>query len=293
MTEDFIEERLSTTLKALASQIFPDEESFSVPSRVSDEEPGCGTLIRSSGHGTPRPKPSSQRKWRPPTRRIGAVVLGLGLVGIGTGIAAAAGAFGPVHPPRLTAGTAMDLINPVDNYTAPGQVTRYQGSGPDGASFTVVSASSHPNSGCIKIVITAAPKTKTRSIPGGCTKQGNVNAPTPTTSVPSTSTYGMDNFPWRSSSGTTYTIWYGQGPLGTVSVHLERNIARGPVPRYQTLGTNVGANKRWFAIAIPPGDSIAFYDAAGHVIDRAATGARPGGPRMCIAKTTPTKLIPC
>ena len=157
------------------------------------------------------------------------VVIALGLGGAGTGIAAEAGVFGPTTPPKITFGSARGLMNPADNYNAPGEVTRFVGRGPDGTTFTVVSASSHPNSGCIKLVLTAPPTTQDRSIPGGCEARGNVSVPAPTTSRPSTSDYGMNNFPWKSPHGEMYTIWYGQGPPGTVSIHLVRTVAPGPV----------------------------------------------------------------
>ncbi len=234
----------------------------------------------------------ARRPWNRRLHALATIGLAVALAGAGTGIAAAAGAFRPTRPPKIRFGTAEHLMEPRYGYNAPGEVTRYVGAGPDGATFRVISASSHPNSGCIKLVITAPPSTHDRSIPGGCQARGNVKIPPPPTSRPSSHDYGTSTFRWTSPTGSSYNVWFGFGPSGTISVGLEKNVSQGPVPRYKAVARRMLARTRWFAIAIPTGDSMAFYNAAGKVITREDTGVEPGAPQACFTRKA-NRIVAC
>lgn len=222
--------------------------------------------------------PQSTSRWRRLGRRARLVLVGtvaIGLAGAGTG-SAAAGAFSPPRPVKVTYGSAQTLLPP--RGFAPNEVIRYVGPGPDGFILTVVSASSHPNSGCIGLVIAkrTAPSND-QAITGSCMASGNVNRPLRTTSRPWTTDYDDAQYGWKSPTGTTYVIWYGKAPAGTVAFGVVGLVAgNGPRP---VLGRKYQTRDGFYALAIPHklGDAVGFYNASGQVFTTVGGTAGHGG----------------
>lgn len=268
MTEDLLEQRLSFALKALASEVFPSEVTAGV---VAPSE----LVPALDGGGTTGPQRRRRSWWSSPARRLGVIGLVVGLGGAATGIAAATGAFTSGPHPAPTYGAAKGLTGPTGN--APGEVVRFVGPGPDGVTLKVVSASSHPNSGCIGLVISAptAASPDNRAVTGSCTASGNVNEPPPTTSKPSSTDYDQVPYTWTGPTGRLYVIWYGTAPAGTTAVGEVGQARSGPPP---ALGPKTPTSNGFYALAIPKklGVGVGFYDAAGQVAS--SEGGTPGHP---------------
>lgn len=270
MTEDLLEERLSSALKTLAAEVFPADsaEGFAAPAEL---DPATANRTRSQTVGR------RDRWWSTPARRLGVIGIVVGLGGAGTGIAAATGAFAPGPHPAFTYGAASGLTGPTGS--APGEVVRFVGKGPGGVTLKVLSASNHPNSGCIGLVISepTAASSGNRAITGSCTASGNVNEPLPTTVRPSNTDYDQVPYTWTGPTGIHYVIWYGMAPAGTTAVGevgLDQSRA------YPALGPKIPTSGRFYALAIPKklGVAVGFYNAGGAVITSEGGTPGHGGP---------------
>jgi hypothetical protein len=241
-----------------------------------------------------------ESRWR--GKRL--AVLGAAMLGVGvgaTGIAAAAGAFvsttrPPQRPPLATGtvltrpqgipiGKARGLTLSTDGYSAPNEVIRFTGPGPDGTTFTVVSASTHPYSGCTKLVVTSPPATRDRSISGGCSAAANVNRPLPTTSA-TDQHYGTSHAVWRSSPARSTLVWFGQAASDAtlVKVFVAPSWSA-PYKQVVSVKTSLG----WFAVsfAVPRGDiyTVKEYGADGRVITTLG-GSSPLGGKSTLPSST-------
>ncbi len=232
------------------------------------------------------------------SRAVRLVVCVVATFGVGAGaagIAAAAGAFVPTPPPphlpplatgRATPqpgafpiGNARGLTLPTDGYSAPNEVVRYHGVGQDGATFTVVSASTHPYSGCLKLVVTDPPTTRDRSISGGCHAAGDVERPLPSTST-SERDYGTTYTPWRRSGSRTTFVWFGQ--VARDAAYVAVSVAtRWSSPR--TRVASVRTSHGWFALAFSVTSRQIYtfdeYAADGRRVGSAG-GSSPLGPKL-------------
>lgn len=188
-------------------------------------------------------------RWRRP---VIIVAVALGTSGLGAGIAAAVGAF----TPSTGYGPAQQLLTPTRSVA--GAITRFVGRGPDGAVFRVVSASSHPSSGCVAVWVTDRSSTATlnRELGGGCMAAGTVGKPAAGTARSTTKNYPIAVVPWRSPSKQVYTVWIGRAPAGTSLVVSTTPSSNG------AAGSAVTPQARWFAAAVPSGGCLTFYGVA-------------------------------
>jgi hypothetical protein len=254
-----IEQRLSASLKSLAAEAIPDEPVGCPWSELTGFQfANCEPPFTDAA--------SAPSSW---TNRIkGFAVLGviLGLAGAGTGIAAATGAFTPGPHKPSAYGSAIGLASPAGR--APGEITRFEGTGPAGVKLVVVSASSRPDSGCIGLIIAthASPARDVRTTAGSCTASGNVSNASPTLSTGSTPDYGLAQYEWTAPSGVAYVIWYGMAPRDATSV-AEVSTVGGTVHN-PLSSSRATPNGGFFALAIPKklGTAVGFYNAAGEVI---------------------------
>lgn len=281
MTPDTFESRLADGLKGMATALAPDVPHAADGNALSGSSTSAGTPATNNGSGS---LGSRQSPWlrRIPSRRTGlAAVAAIIVAGGGAGIAAAAGAFQRTRPPAIAWGAERGLITPSDNYTAPGEATRYIGAGPDGMRLTVVSASSHPNSGCIKLEITDPTTSTGVNIPGGCIDVGNAKVSQPTTNAPSNSDYSSSEARWTSPSGMNYKIFFGLGPDKATSLAVVQSIGgnSGEPTNYRQIGGRLQTQNGWFAVAVPSVGrySVALYNTTGQIIGRLGSGAAFGG----------------
>lgn len=275
MTDDVFEQRLSTALKTLSTQAIPDE-AFDA-SDLIEWDPlaeDLGVALRGVASATTR-RPLRGRRG---TRGLTAVVLVLGLGGLGTGIAAAAGAFTEFgHPPTPqeqhteAVGTALVApargnLSPTGHWTATNVKTRLTDAGPDGSTVILQTSSSNAHNGCLHLLVTSPTRP---SGPGivTCSEQYTATHPW-TTTTPSTD-FGSGTQPWTSPTGAAYVIVFGQAPPGTSSAKL----IDGRTGEVVTGDESVSG--RFFADPVPQslrhsGDQIVFYNATG---DRVGTSA--------------------
>lgn len=105
---------------------------------------------------------------------------------------------------------------------------------------------------------------------------GNVNEPQPTTSTESTTDYDDAEYGWTSPTGTTFAIWYGMAPAGTVAFG-QVGLVTGDDPR-PILGPKHQTTNGFYVLAVPnkPGDAVGFYNVSGEVFTAAGGGVTHG-----------------
>jgi hypothetical protein len=99
-----------------------------------------------------------------------------------------------------------------DHYSVPGEVTRFRGKGPAKSKLTVISALGTNHVTCIKLVVTDRPAVRSRSVPGVCSppsRKGHVF-------------YAFWTYRWKSPSGHTYLIYF-----GNAATTVERLVGNG------------------------------------------------------------------
>lgn len=275
MTEDLFGQRLSTALKTLSSKAIPDE--IRCVAELLDWDPLADDLS-SFPSVTVTVAPRRSMHARRGARGLTAVVLALGMGGLGAGIAAAAGVitqFGH-HPTAREAYTesvgtrlvapARGTLSPTGHWTATNVRTRLTVPGPDRSTISLQTSSSDAHDGCLHLLVT----TPTRpSGPGvvTCSEQYTATHPT-TTSTPST-TFGSGYQTWISPTGDGYLVLFGQAPSGAVSAKLV-NGQTGAV-----ITGNEPISGGFYADPVPQKvlnkhDELVFYDATGNRVGRSA-----------------------
>ncbi len=244
MIDELTERRLTEALRAAVATL-PSEP----PTSWADARARRPEL----GYQAPEPPRKGRR------RRVGlAIAVVGGLVGAGTGIAAAAGVFSAPTPKEVW-GAAYNLTLTA-NWTQPTEATRVVAPGPDGATL-LVGSSSVPQGTCEALAV-SEPGSKPTIAGSLC--QGSVH--TSTTSRQRRS-YSTSTAAWTSPTGTQYAISFGQGPPGTTSVAFVSSSGI-----HLVTGTASGG---WYVIAVPSddigrGNAVTFYAATG-----ASLGTRP------------------
>ncbi len=199
-------------------------------------------------------KSPAWRRWSGRSIAIGTVV---GLVALGSGIAAAAGAFSSPPPVSEVWGPAHNLTQTA-NWTQPTEVTHVVASGPGGTTL-LVGSSSGMHGTCEALAAKRSGEAKAMIVGFSC--QGGVNTLDPTATIPgTTSTYSETTHGWTSATGTQYAMSFGQAPAGTASV------AYGDASS-TALVTGTVSNG-WYVIAVPASDlgqgkAVRFYSQSG------------------------------
>lgn len=275
MTEEHFERRLSIALRSLSTEAFPDE-AVDI-SELIDWDPlteDADFVVEDATSPSTR-RPEGGRRG---ARGLTAIVLALGIGGLGTGIAAAAGAFTafghsltPQEQRTAALGSALvasarGTLSSTGHWTAPNVRTRITDSGPDGSTVTLQTSSSNAHNGCLHLLVTSPTRS---SGPGTvtCSEQYTPTHP-PTTTTPST-TFGSGATPWTSPTGAAYIVVYGQAPAGTTTAKLINE------PTGNVITGDEPVSGRFFADPVPrslarSGDEIVFYNGTGEQIGSSA-----------------------
>lgn len=264
MTEDLFEKRLSATLKAVSALAIPDGGTCA---------PMLGDWDPLSDDAPALTDTSLKRRVRVGgwARKLTVAALVFGVAGVGAGVAAAAGLFSTTVGTELIA-PAKGQLSPSGAWTAAHVVTRIIEPGPDGSTISLQTSSSNAHNGCFHLLVTGptepAPGPTAPTGPGIVSCGEVFNAAHPwTTTTPSTTFFGSGTQPWRSPTGTSYVIVYGQAPAGTTSAKLI-DTSTGAV-----VTGDVDVSDRFYAYPVPQRqahDKVVFYSAAGNEVGTAS-----------------------
>lgn len=247
MIDELTERRLTEALRDAVATLPPDPPTSWADARSRRPEPHYEAL-------------EPPRRGR--GRRIGlAIAVVGGLVGGGTGIAAAVGAFSAT--PKEVWGAAYNLTLTA-NWSQPTEVARVVAPGPHGTTL-LVGSSSVPQGTCEALAV-STPGTKSTIVGSVC--QGSIHT---ATTPQLRRTYGMSTAGWTSPTGTQYALSYGQAPSGMMSVAFVSSSGT-----HLVTGTT---SDGWYVIAVPTadvahGNVVTFYGPTGASLGtRPATGA--------------------
>jgi hypothetical protein len=197
-----------------------------------------------------RQRPRWSRRPRSLTAIVVAGVIAAG--GVGTGIAAAAGAFSPTPTAQnaleqLSKNAARDVagVQPVGPRTAPGPTTEHflvTDPGPEGTTITVWSSSPTPGMSCFVAEVSEVGESTFPGKPPNPDGGGCGGAPNAGASASATQLTGGGGSIWRSSSGVLYMIESSATVPSTARVVI--TFADGT-----TITPAVGNG--WFAFGVP------------------------------------------
>jgi hypothetical protein len=246
----FVEDRLRRVYELVSRQV-PDIP----PSLGSDDD-------RLEFDDDPHQAKRRGARWR--SAVIGAGI-SMALFGAAAGAAAASGVFASNVTNLI--GPAGEIMGSQDPGAVPGAITELSSPGPDGTILTVTAASTNSNAyqagECVALRVTLpngqpAPGTADT---GECGMIISHSAPlTPEERTEAGFAVG-GVAQWTSTSGTEFTIVYGEADPGTSAVALEDAI--GNIGVKANMTTNL-----WFAVFLP----TASYERYSHIVFISADG---------------------
>lgn len=255
MTDLLDEALLSRALRAVADAAVPDAAvpAFSgVTSRVAEEH------LDREDVDVRRVRSASRHRLG---RGLGAVVAVLALGGAGTGIAAAAGAFG-TESMQLVA-PAIGRILPTGRWTAADMTTRISEPGPDGSTLTLETASADAAGGCMRLVVSARRSAPSEG-PVSCALSYDPGRP-PTTRTPTSNAYGTAARDWTSPAGIPWRFVYGRSQTPSA-------VEVGAVSRTGTVLATAPISNGWFVLPVRTAGDATQRTAGRHLVYYGPTG---------------------
>ena len=250
ITDDITSHRIASALRVIADTV-PDEPQ------------------------TPWPGPKESTVHALGNRRIArkrqVALISLSLVGVvvvGSGVAAATGVLSAGSPNVKLAGAAPRLLFPTKDSPPPNSVIRLSEPGPDGSVLIVKSASTNSKSGCISLEIkNLISGSTTFSGSGACFLNYAPGSNQATATPP---TYGTATRSWESPTGESFSFLFGKAPSGAATVGV--TSADG-----SSLGSPVNVYLGWFADYLPTDESVAtnslvYYGSTGKVVGNVRGG---------------------
>lgn len=210
-----------------------------------------------------RSRRSSARRGRRGRRvAIGASVLAV--MAAGSGIAAAAGVFNPLTPtPRV-----LDFMSSTDPVRVPGAILQLSLPGPEGTTLQVVTdnvTTAKEFDTCLALGIIGRSGQPAANLRLGHASCGDLFAPPGNTVPPQPQqiTPSITLERWRSPSGETYDLIYGQSIAGVARVTLANSDGQ--------VGANEPANAHGYVVYIPSASfadysRLVFTDRSGKVL---------------------------
>jgi hypothetical protein len=216
------------------------------------------------------------------SRPCTAVLVALGIVGAGTGVAAASGAFDQASHQVATASLkkvlGLQIITRVPesirgSFSSSQVILRATGRGPGDA---VITAWSYSYKSAFWCITTAIAVPSHRPTPLGTSCGGTTGTPSSVTGEQGLVSYGVSGIRWHAPTGINYFIEVGQAPVGASRVHLA-------LQHGQEVTTSV--RNRWFVAALPAAATsdgeppIEYFNRSGRLIgsERGPVGSPDSG----------------